>query len=789
MFWRRMNDPAPSPALAVRYQFKAMLGQGGAGEVLTAWDTQLKRTVAIKRLHHAARPDEDIRNAWQEAMCLASIRHPNIVSVFDIGTDRDVPYMVMEFVQGETLEQTVRRGPLPVPVFCEIARQCLDGIAAAHHSGLVHRDLKPANIMLVRLPTGQYQVKILDFGIAQYLQGQREESSTPCGSVTGTVHWISPEQLEGGPVDARSDLYALGCVFYFALAGLPPFSGKTANEVLQAHLAGHATPLSTLRPEIPQTLSRWVGDLIARDPDARPLDAIAALDGLDAVAGVRQAPTQRLAPTPEILADEETGRIDAGFLQPPPAAGVDAPSPPRRWTSALIAATALVAAIGGAFLFLQKPAEPVFRIHGSNTIGSKLAPALVEGYLARKGHREIQIRSTPQSVERQVEFTDASNGRRSRVEIHAHGSRTAFSGLRDLRCDLGMSSSPVKDGEAKMLSSQGLGDMRSPACEHVAGLDGLAILVHPSNPVAELDRKKVAAIFEGKITDWSEAGRPRPGPIRLHARDANSGTFDSFQSMVLGAGALSPSALRYEDSTELSRAVATDPDAIGFAGLPYILDCKALAIGDGESPAQIPSRFTVATEDYALSRRLYFYAPESNSHQWTREFLEFVASSGGQDIVSREGFVKQTPAVQPGLLPARAPERYKQLLEGAERVSLNVRFTADASQPDTKAQRDLSRLVELMALPENRGREVVLVGFHEDTGTPGDDLAASLRNATTVAAELERRGLQARHVEGFGSSLPVASNSDETGRRKNRRVEIWIRHPLSAASSTARIAP
>lgn len=782
-----MNDPAPSPALAARYQFKAVLGQGGAGEVLTAWDTQLKRTVAIKRLHHAARPDEDIRNAWQEAMCLASIRHPNIVSVFDIGTDRDAPYMVMEFVQGETLEQTVRRGPLPVPEFFEIARQCLDGIAAAHHSGLVHRDLKPANIMLVRLPTGHYQVKILDFGIAQYLQGQRDESSAQHGAVTGTVHWISPEQLEGGPVDARSDLYALGCVFYFALTGLPPFSGKSANEILQAHLAGHATPLSTLRPEIPPALSRWVGDLIARAPEARPVDAIAALQALDAISGVRQAPTQRLAPPEEFLANEETGRIDVGFLSPPPPVGVEEPKPRRPWKPAMIAAaTALLAILGGAFLFFQKPAEPVFRIHGSNTIGSKLAPSLVEGYLASKGHHEILVRSTPQSVEREVEFTDARNGRRSRVEIHAHGSRTAFSGLRDQRCDLGMSSSPVKDSEAVSLAGTGLGDMRSPACEHVAGLDGLAILVHPSNPVAELDRKTVAAIFEGKTTDWSEVGRPRPGPIRLHARDANSGTFDSFQSMVLGAATLSPSAVRYEDSTELSRAVAADPDAIGFAGLPYILDCKALAIGDGESPAQIPSRFTVATEDYALSRRLYFYTPESNPHPWTRDFLEFVASSEGQDIVSREGFVKQTPSVQPGLLPARAPERYKQLLEGAERVSLNVRFTSDGSQPDTKAQRDLARLVELMALPENRGREIVLVGFHEDTGTPGDDLAASLHSAATVAAELERRGLQARHVEGFGSSLPVASNSDEAGRRKNRRVEIWIRNP---ASSTARIAP
>lgn len=769
------NSPAPLPS---RYQFKALLGQGGAGEVLSAWDTQLKRTVAVKRLSHATKPDEDIRDAWQEAMCLASIRHPNIVSVFDIGIEQDAPYMVMEFVQGETLEQAVRRSPLEIPVFCDIAGQCLEGIAAAHHSGLVHRDLKPANIMLVRLPSGQFQVKILDFGIAQYLQGQPAEGDASLAAVTGTVHWISPEQLEGGIVDGRSDLYSLGCVFYFCLAGVPPFSGKTANEVLKAHLEGKAPPLSLLRPDVPLGLCDWIMTLLSRRPEGRPADAIGALWQLEPLAANFQKTSRVSLPEPAAPAapDAGTGRIDLSFM--------DAPSPPappvrRRplWPWASAAAVLAVALCVWGWLAFQKPAPPAFRIHGSNTIGSRLAPALVEGFLAHRGNKEIQTESAPQSVERRVDFLDARSSRREFVEIHAHGSRTAFSGLRDGLCDLGMSSSRVRESDAAELANKGLGDMRAPASEIIAALDGLAVLVHPSNPLSQLDRHAVASVFEGKITDWAELGRDRPGKIHLHARDANSGTFEFFQSIVLGNGTLATEARRYEDSTELSRAVAGDQDAIGFAALPYILDCKALAIGDDGTPALIPSRFTVATEDYALSRRLYFYAPAASTHPWIRKFLDFATSPEGQEIVSREGFVKQTPVVQPGLVPRNAPAEYQNLLESAERVSMNVRFNRETGALDSKGATDLGRLVELMALPENRGRELVLAGFHESTGDDAADLATSVQSASAVAAELEKRGLKARHVKGYGASLPVASNLDPAGRWKNRRVEVWIRDP------------
>jgi len=579
----------------------------------------------------------------------------------------------------------------------------------------------------------------------------------------------------------------LGCVFYFALAGIAPFSGQTAGEVLQAHLGGNAAPLQSLRPDVPHALVEWIRGLMARNPGDRPVDAVAALAQLESLDGIGHPAVRQASPLadPLPLADGDTGRIDFGFVDAPPVPVPQATVSKKKWPHfALVVCVGLVLsafATVGMFSFFQKNSRPAFRIHGSNTIGSKLAPALVEGFLAKQGHRDIHTVAAPESVERRIEYIDARTGRSEFVEIHAHGSRTAFSGLRDDLCDLAMSSSRIKESDALALKTAGLGDLRSPGSEVIAALDGLAILVHPSNSVAQLDRTTVAAVFEGKISDWSELGRATSGKIHLHARDANSGTFDFFQSLVLESGNLSTTAARHEDSAELSRSVASDPDAIGFAALPYVLDCKPLAIGDSGAPPQIPSRFTVATEDYALSRRLYFYAPSAKSHPWTRTFLDFVASAAGQEIVSQQGFVKQTPVIQPGLLPANAPDAYKRLLAGAERVGMNARFDGADNTFDSKARLDLGRLVELMSLPENRNRELVLIGFHEDTGQASADLEASRQSAISVGNELEKRGLQARHIEAFGAALPVASSSDAGIRTKNRRVEVWIRKPQTTS--------
>ena len=246
--------------------------------------------------------------------------------------------------------------------------------------------------------------------------------------------------------------------------------------------------------------------------------------------------------------------------------------------------------------------------------------------------------------------------------------------------------------------------------------------------------------------------------------------------MVLGNKTLASMARRIEDSTELSESVSNDPDGIGFVGLPYIKNCKAIAVGDGECAPLIPTPFTVATEDYALSRRLYFYSPSNPRHPWVRELVEFSLGPQGQEIVSKAGFIKQSIDPHRINVPSGAPERYVALSTGAERLSLSLRFNPGETQLDAKASRDLDRLVAALLQPRFEKSRILLIGFSDDSGDAARDLERSKKFAEMVASALEMRGLRAQAVEGVGAVLPIASNSTTAGRAKNRRVEVWIKN-------------
>ncbi len=797
-----MSSGVNPQSLASRYQFKTLLGEGGAGQVYTAWDTHLRRTVAIKQIKVGNLEGNDVRDTWQEAMCLATLKHSNIVTIYDLGIDGDVPYIVMEYIQGETLEQTVGAAPLDTATFSDIARQCLEGICCAHHAGLVHRDIKPANIMLCRLPTGSYQVKVLDFGIASFAGDESPEEQKADGSISGSIHWIAPEQIEGAPASERTDLYSLGCVFYFTLTGFPPFTAKTREEILDAHLTHAVRHLSEVRRDLPPSMADWIMSLMARCPSDRPANATKALEEFEIITGRRQistrgitVPARILKPTNQPTGDE-TGsfhfdemelpsleRHQTGTLPEIPMAPTPSPvsAKPKFWRLLLMAGSALLVLLGTLWVFARGQATsppgaggPVLRIHGSNTIGSKLAPALVEGFLQKKGASVISIDQGNTPLEKRLVFQMTKNTNSGAVEIHSHGSKTGFISLAKATCDLAMSSNEVKEEVHADLLTKGLGDLRTPSCEHVIGLDGLAVIVHSGNPVSRLNKDQIAEIFSGSVRDWSELGREKGGAIRLYARDANSGTFESFQAMVMGKKSLSPDAKRIEDSMDLSQSVSNDPDAIGFVGLPYIKNCKALAVGDGECAPLMPTAFTVATEDYVLSRRLYFYSSPIPSAAWAREFVEFCLGNEGQEIVSRSGFIKQ--AIDPhGIkVPPAAPQAYVELAKDAERLSLSLRFHPNESRLDTKASRDLDRLVGALSRPELEKAQIILIGFSDASGDTNIDLERSRKFAELVSSELEVRGVNPKAIEGVGSILPIASNSNLVGRTKNRRVEVWI---------------
>ena len=414
------------------------------------------------------------------------------------------------------------------------------------------------------------------------------------------------------------------------------------------------------------------------------------------------------------------------------------------------------------------PAKVVLRIHGSNTLGAELLPAMAEAYLKREGASSVRRISTAAN-EWRIEATITRSIEPVAIEIRAHGSGTAFKDIGEGAADIGASSRPIKKEEAQQLSR--FGDMNSPAIEHVVGLDGIAVIVNRNNPVRTLSKAQIAQIFSGKIRDWADVGGP-VGPIRVYARDEKSGTFDTFQHLVLGKAELAATATRIEDSAELSDRVANDSFGIGFIGLPYIRNAQAVAVADGDTLPLLPTPFTVATEDYPLARRLYLYAPPNPQNAYLRDFLEFAITDGGQSLVSEVGFISQQVTAARPPLSESLPNRYTQLIKDAERLSLSFRFRPESSGLDSKAQRDLGRVVDFLA--RHSGRRVLLLGFTDNSDDPTQGVQISRERAREVERELAARGIFATVVEGLGPVNPVASNDSPQSAARNRRVEIWV---------------
>ncbi len=263
-----------------RYQILEPLGEGGSGSVFLAMDTVLQRKVAIKRLlmtEGAVRTDDEITSIKREAATMAQLRHENIVTTFDIAEDAEGLFIVMELVEGRDLEAWLKFQPLVWTDFAQVVTQTLDAMLAAHRKSILHLDLKPQNIRVQRLPDGRLKTSILDFGLAQLATGPQKQRLSEDGRLFGTVHYMAPEQFRLEELDTRTDIYALGCIYYECLTGKAPFEGTTSVEVRDAHLAHAIIPLQQKRPDLPPPLCEWVMWLIMPDRANRPNDAGAAL--------------------------------------------------------------------------------------------------------------------------------------------------------------------------------------------------------------------------------------------------------------------------------------------------------------------------------------------------------------------------------------------------------------------------------------------------------------------------------------------------------------------------------
>lgn len=325
-----------SQMLANRYELMEKIGEGGMAVVYKARCTFLDRWVAIKILRDQyANNPEFVDRFQREARAAARLAHPNIVSIYDVGEDQGRHFIVMEYVQGENLKDYLsRRGPLAPQTVAEMGQQVAAALAHAHCRGIIHRDIKPHNLLVS--PEGQ--VKVTDFGIAR---AAAASSLTETGVVLGSVHYFSPEQAQGGAVDARSDIYALGVVLYELLTGVPPFTGDSPIAIALSHLDSEPPAVAELCPYVPEDLEQAIMKAMAKDPAHRYQTAgelNRALAPAASRTGAQEEPTRVLTAVP--------GREKATATR-------NRPKPNRRSTTWVVATILLLSVLTGAFLWFR----------------------------------------------------------------------------------------------------------------------------------------------------------------------------------------------------------------------------------------------------------------------------------------------------------------------------------------------------------------------------------------------------------------------------------------------------
>jgi serine/threonine protein kinase len=279
------------PARIGRYAIERKLGEGGMGVVYAARDDRLDRTIAVKTLSAPANDETSRQRLWREARAAASVNHPNVCQIYEIGEDAGRLFIAMELLEGEALAERLRRGPLSTAEAVPAGLGMLAALSALHARGIVHRDLKPSNVFLT-----VHGVKLLDFGLARpELDGSLSPATglTRTGIVMGTPRYMAPEQVTGEAVDSRSDLFAAGAILFEMLAGRPAFNGRTIAEVL--HGTRYEQPPALTGSPAVAAVDRVIRRAMAKRPAERPVSADAMAEDLRSIPGVRSGATPSLA--------------------------------------------------------------------------------------------------------------------------------------------------------------------------------------------------------------------------------------------------------------------------------------------------------------------------------------------------------------------------------------------------------------------------------------------------------------------------------------------------------------
>src|SRR5213594_231792 len=506
-----------------RYLIIRKLGAGGMANVYLAEDQELGRRVAIKILddRHAA-DDSFIERFRREAKNAAGLSHPNIVSIYDRGEAEGTYYIAMEYLDGRSLKELiVARGPAPIHLAVDYARQILAAIRFAHRHGIVHRDIKPHNVLV----DGEGRLKVTDFGIARAGVSQMTEA----GSIIGTAQYLSPEQAKGSPVDQTSDLYSVGVVLYELLTGVVPFSGDTPVEIAMKHLSTIPEPPSAKRADVPRDLDLVVMRALAKDPaeryqSAEEMDAdLRRVSRGTAISPVtEEAATAIIARPPPTAATEIKSRAPEAVPYAPPPAYYDYDEPPRRalwpWLVALLFVSA--ALVGGYFLYSQIQDQ----LSGSKTVAVRnyvgLREANAVALIRQSGLRPNPVRQPNADPKFPETYVFQQTPR--------PGDRTPKNNFVTIYVSLGPPKTDVPNVVGEPLD-KALSDLQD------AKLKGKAIPTESDKPQGEVISQSPtagASVKQGSQVKLKVSKGPKPVAIP----NVIGSTFESANSTLLGAG-------------------------------------------------------------------------------------------------------------------------------------------------------------------------------------------------------------------------------------------------------------
>lgn len=409
------------------------------------------------------------------------------------------------------------------------------------------------------------------------------------------------------------------------------------------------------------------------------------------------------------------------------------------------------------------------RIHGSNLLGARLVPALVESWLKDIGYGQVKRRELGPN---RTEIGAVRDGLPLIVEIDKRGTASGLQAIINGDAEICMSARQPNAREID--DAWQLGDLKSPTQEWVVGLDGLVLVVSPDNPVSALSRQQLRDVLSGRIRDWKQLGNAA-GAITVHTLSAGSGTQEAITRIVLAGDKPAPGPVRHAAQADVLAAVRRDPRSIGIIGLRAPrTGLRALAITSG-GRSFAPDALNVGSEDYPLTRRVYFHTGQMIT-ALGRGFAQWVISPAGQAAVERSQFVSLSVRPQaPGRIDM-APDEYRQMVAKAQRLPMTLRFSTGLDLFDSRARQDIERLAAYMQRPENAKRRVVLMGFaNPQPRAPMQSLFMSQERADFVSSELLALNMRVVTVRGFGGKMNLLEASQPASRYWNDRVEVWLR--------------